>query len=175
MVSLGMGCGRVLTGFFPGTAVLASYEEQTQANRPDRRPLEASPSGISIERDLATLRSGERLLTDRLQATDAALKLSPGDTTLLRRKNLIVVLLANPGGTGISDRLAAYANAREIAAPPAVYRAMANLHNTAESLKTGTFAYVAKYIGLTWNQDRGFAMGAPFIWGRNGWVFDART
>jgi hypothetical protein len=146
-----------------------------------RRQLEADLADSSIGADLATMRAYQKALTDRLDDTNAKLKGTPRDKTLVTRKRLLEVLITNAGATGVNDRLAAIETSLRMVASRAVYtdwdeatvrRAMANLRGSLASWKTGTLANMGRYLGLDWEEGRGLTTTAPpYIW-ENGWQAD---
>ena len=173
-----------------GSQVVAAYtphalaaKQSAPLNDSARQQLAGGLFSAAIEQDFATLKTCQKLLTDQLLETNAALKGSPQDATLIKRRDLIAVLLTNPGGTGVKDRLDAIARARDVAASPSVYTnedaaqasaAMASLRSTAKSWKTGTLANAAMYVGVNWDPRKGFTVATPFSWGQNGWSPDLR-
>jgi hypothetical protein len=113
-----------------------------------------------------------------LHDTNEKLRGAPRDKTLLKRKQVLEVLITNAGATGVNDRLAAIETSLRMVGSRAVYtdedeatvrRALANLRASVASWKTGPFANVGRYLGLYWKEGRGLITTPPYIWGKNGW------
>ena len=124
------------------------------------------------------MRAYQKALTDELHDTNEKLTGTCRDKTLLKRKQVLEVLITNAGATGVNDRLAAIETALRMVGSRAVYtdedevtvrRAMANLRASVASWKTGPFANVGSYLGLHWEKGRGLTTTPPYIWGKNGW------
>ena len=143
-----------------------------------KRQLEADLADANIGMDLGTMRAYQKALTDELVDTNEQLKSTPVDETLLKRKQVLEVLITNAGATGVNDRLAAIETALRMVASGAVYtdedeatvrRAVANLQGSAASWKTGMFANVGRYLGLHWKEGRGLTTSSAYLWEKNGW------
>jgi hypothetical protein len=146
-----------------------------------KRQLEAELTDAAVVADLNTLKAYQKALVDKLASTTLALNSRPYDATLLRRRELLEVVLTNGGGTGVNDRLSDFdAATRTVASRSAfteadattVRRAMANLRSSAASWKTGAFGNLATFLGLHWDNGRGLTTHNPYVWGSSGWESD---
>jgi hypothetical protein len=131
--------------------------------------------------DLALVRALRKALTKCLTDTNAKLQNDPRDTTLVKRKQLLELLLANRGGTGVNDRLGAFealvrnSKSSDVPTPEEEMmegKAIANLRSSAASWKSGSFAIAGRYVGLEWIEGKGLIASTPYIWGSNGWEAD---
>jgi hypothetical protein len=146
-----------------------------------KRQLEAELADSAVVADLGTLKAYQKALVDELANTTDALGSRPRDTTLLKRKELIDLVLTNAGGTGVNDRLSDFEIAMRTVASQSVSTdadaqtlrlAVSNLHNSVASWKTGAFGNLGTFLGLHWDDGRGLTVGSPYIWGKNGWEAD---
>jgi hypothetical protein len=157
--------------------IVSAAPQETVLNDEGKRQLQVDLADPDIAMDLATMRAYETALKAELQHTDENLKRIPSNLTLLKHKQLLEVLLTNPGRTGVSDRLSAMDKAFQIVKSTAVYsqegeaavrRAMANLRASAASWKAGAFAIAGTCVGLHWDEREGLTTGVPYNWGENG-------
>jgi len=116
------------------------------------------------------MRAYQKALTAELHDTNENLKGTPDDETLLKRKQVLEILITNPGATGVNDRLAAIEASLRMVASREVYtnedeatvrRAIANLRASAASWKTGPLVNVGRYLGLQWKEGRGLTTSPP--------------
>jgi len=143
-----------------------------------KRQLEAELADAAVVADLGTLKAYQKALVGELAKTTIALSSYSRDATLLKRKELIELVLTNAGGTGLNDRLSDFETAMQTVASRTVFTdadvttvrvAVANLRSSAASWKTGAFASLGAFLGLHWEDGRGLTIGTPYVWGGNGW------
>jgi len=177
-IALGVASRRVMSTHTSQPKTVSVREGRVPLSDDAKRQLEADLADSSIGTDLTTMRAYQKALTDELDDTNEKLKGAPGDKTLLKRKQLLEVLITNAGATGVNDRLAAIETSLRMVASRAVYtdedeatvrRAMANLRGSVASWKTGALANAGRYLGLHWMEGRGLTTGAPYVWGKYGW------
>jgi hypothetical protein len=181
LIALGAASCRVMTTHTSQPETASLRPETVPLSDRAKRQLWADLADSSIGTDVATMRAYQKALTDELEDTNEQLKGTPRDKTLLKRKQLLEVLITNAGGTGVNDRLSAVENALRIVASRAVCtddettvrRAMADLLDSAASWRTGAFANVGRYLGLHWEEGKGLTTSTPYMWGENGWEADA--
>lgn len=149
-----------------------------------RQQLQTDFAEPAFAADLATLKTYQKALLDKLASTDEALAKRPVDVTLLKRRQLLKAVLSNAGGTGVSDRLAAIETVQRMAAEPevwtrqmvvAAHQTMKSLRDSTASWKTGPFSSAARFLGLLWQEERGLTTGTPYVWGERGWEPDASS
>jgi hypothetical protein len=181
LIALGVASRRVMSTHTSHPNTVSVREGRVPLSDDAKRQLEADLADSSIGMDLTTMRAYQKALTDELDDTNEKLKGTPRDTTLLKRKQVLEVLITNAGATGVNDRLAAIETSLRMVASGAVYtdedeatvrRAMAKLRGSVASWKTGTLANVGIYLGLHWKEGRGLTTSLPYIWEKNGWVAD---
>jgi hypothetical protein len=181
LIALGVPSRRVMSTHTSQPKTVSVRQGRVPLSDDAKRQLEADLADSSIGTDLTTMRAYQKALTDELGDTNEKLKGTPGDKTLLKRKQLLELLITNAGGTGVNDRLAAIESSLRMVASRAVYtdedeatvrRAMANLRSSVASWKTGALANVKRYLGLHWKEGRGLTTSPPYIWEKNGWEAD---
>jgi hypothetical protein len=178
LIALGVSSRRVMSPHTSQPKTVRVREGRVPLSDDAKRQLEADLADSSIGTDLTTMRAYQKVLADELVDTNQKLKGTPRDKTLLKRKQVLEVLITNPGATGVNDRLAAIETSLRMVGSRAVYtdedeatvrRAMANLRASIASWKTGPFANVGRYLGLHWKEGRGLTTSPPYVWGKNGW------
>ena len=178
VIALGGASRRVMSTYASQPKTVSVREGRVPLSDDAKRRLEADLADSSIGTDLTTMRAYQKALTDELHDTNKKLKGTPRDETLLKRKQVLEVLITNAGATGVNDRLAAIETSLRMVGSRAVYtdedearvrRAMANLRASVASWKTGPFANVGRYLGLHWKEGRGLTTSPPYVWGNNGW------
>jgi hypothetical protein len=160
---------------------LAGVRQPGSVSDNAKRQLEGELSDPAVVADRDTLKAYQRALVDELVHTGIALSTHRGDATLVKRKELLQVVLANAGGTGVNDRLSDFEAAVQTVASrtdstdadaDVVRVAVAHLRSAAASWKTGAFGNLGEFLGLRWQDGRGLTVGTPYIWGKNGWEVD---
>jgi hypothetical protein len=181
LIAVGMVSRRVMSTHTSQSKTVRVQEGRVPLSDDAKRQLEADLADSSIRTDLTTMRAYQKALTNELDDTNERLKGTPGDKTLLKRKQVLEVLITNPGATGVNDTLAAIETSLRMVALRAVYtdedeaavrRAVANLRGSVASWKAGTLANAGRHLGLHWTEGRGLTTSAPYIWGKNGWEAD---
>jgi hypothetical protein len=181
LIATGVASRRVMPTHTSQPKRVSAGERRVPLSDDAKRQLEADLADPNIETDVMTMRAYQKALTDELHNTEEKLKGAPRDETLLKRKQVLEILLTNPGATGVNDRLAAIENSQRMVASRTVYtdegeatvrRAVANLRDSAASWKTGPLVNVGRCLGLQWTEGRGLTTSPPYIWGKNGWEAD---
>ena len=132
-----------------------------EADRQQTRAVLADVAGLS---DVETLKAHKLALQTELKTLDHGLATSPSDRELRSKRRLTEILLCNTGHTGVSDRLAEFAEAQRLVDANSAFsseeknialRAVADLRTSAMSWKTGALASAGSQLGLQWDGSKG--------------------
>ena len=179
LAALGLAASHIITARSSSPDIGLQRPVSLSANA--KRQLEAELADAAVVADFGTLTAYQKALVDELANTTNGLSSHPRDATLLKRKELLELVLTNAGGTGVNDRLSDFETAMRTvtsrtvsteADATTVRLAVAHLHSSAASWKTGAFGNLGTFLGLHWVDGRGLTAGTPYIWGKNGWEAD---